>query len=467
MKRRLLIAGAVIIAAGVTGRRAAAPMAEPGLGFVAKTVCSNVFLGRVTPKQALGDLPDEPIAKLIRARVDIEGRRVVATVPLVAKRVAIYREGTGCTLLRQDGSTSELQPVVGSAVNAQAESVLWPEGEQVDTTATECVDRGRLDTVLDDAFSEPDPARRRNTRAIVVVHKGRIIAERYADGYSAENRFPGWSMAKSVTSALAGVMVGGGRLSLQDSAIRAEWRNPGDRRSGITLNHLLHMSSGLDFDESYTPTGAATRMLFNADDADNVAAASPLAHEPGTHWYYSSGTTNIIAQLMRDRFENDAAYLAFPRTALFDRIGMSSAVMEPDPSGTLVGSSFLHATARDWARFGLLYLRDGVWNGERILPQGWVQYSVTPAPAAPRGEYGAQWWLNAGAASDTTNREWRDLPRDIFYASGFQGQAVVIVPSHDLVVVRLGVTQDDRAWSLGNFLRGVLATVCTSDSISH
>jgi CubicO group peptidase (beta-lactamase class C family) len=198
-------------------------------------------------------------------------------------------------------------------------------------------------------------------------------------------------------------------------------------------------------------------MLFAAADADSVAATSPLMHEPGTVWYYSSGTTNLIAQRIRDVFvDDDIAYLTFPRHALFDRIGMHSAVIEPDPSGTFVGSSFMYATARDWARFGLLYLQDGVWNGERILPEGWVQYSVTPVPPAPLGEYGAQWWLNAGTAADTMKRRWPDLPRDIFYAAGFQGQYVVIVPSHELVVVRLGVTHDDRAWSLGGFLRTVI-----------
>lgn len=456
MKRSFLIGALVLLSAGFFGAGAAARMANPGLGFVAKTVCSNVFLGGYTPQQALGDVPDEPIAKLIRTRVDKHTKRVIATVPLVAKREAVFRDGTGCTLLHRDGSLPEMAELGRINTKAGSSDLLWPEGERVDLAVTERIDRRALEAAIDDAFAERNPELRRNTRAVVIVHEGRIVAERYAEGYSAENRFPGWSMTKSVTSALVGIMVGEGWLSLQDSAIRAEWRKPGDGRNGITLDDLLHMSSGLDFDESYTATGAATRMLFNSYDADNIAADRPLVHEPGTHWAYSSGTTNIISQQMRDHLDDDAFYLQFPRIALFDRIGMHSAVMEPDPAGTLVGSSFMHATARDWARFGLLYLRDGVWAGERILPEGWVQYSATPAPAAPRGEYGGHWWLNAGAASDSMNRPWPDLPRDIFYASGFQGQHVVVIPSHDLVVVRLGVTQDDRAWNLGDFLRAVL-----------
>lgn len=340
--------------------------------------------------------------------------------------------------------------------------MLWPDGDRVESGAAAGVDTRRLNAAIADAFAEPDSAMPRRTRAIVVVHNGRIVGERYADGYGPDNRFTGWSMTKSVTSALVGILTAHNTLDVRADMLRPEWRGADDPRGDITLHQLLTMSSGLGFDESYTPSGAATRMLFDSPDAAAVAAASPLAHEPGSTWLYSSGTTNIVSSLIRVSFDSDDEYIAFARDSLFDRIGMRSAVLEPDPSGTFVGSSFMYATARDWARFGLLYLRDGVWNGERILPDGWVAYSVTPAPAAPRGQYGAHWWLNAGSASDSTQRTWPDLPRDIFWASGFEGQYVVVVPSHDLVVVRLGVTQDDRAWSLGAFLREVMESVANA-----
>jgi CubicO group peptidase (beta-lactamase class C family) len=488
MRRRTVVlssALAIVLVAGFAGTRAAVPVARPALGFVAKVVCSGVFLGGVTPDQALSDLPDEPIAQLIRARVDTARRSVSASLPLVAKRQAVYREGLGCTLVSPAGpaalptrisspadpaalttrASSPADPTATRALPSDARAdraALWPHGETVDATAAAAVsgiDGARLSTLIEDSFSEPDPALKRRTRAIVIVHGGRIVAERYAEGFGPASRFTGWSMTKSVTNALVGILAGRNALDIDADRLRPEWRSPGDPRAAITLHDLLTMSSGLAFDESYAPTGAVPRMLFDSHDAAATAAASPLAHEPGTIWSYSSGTSNIVSARVRDAFATDDEYLAFPRHALFDRIGMTSAVIEPDPSGTFVGSSFMYATARDWARFGLLFLRDGIWDGERILPAGWVRYSVTPAPAAPEGQYGAHWWLNAGERADTARRTWPDLPRDIYYASGFDGQFVVVVPSHDLVVVRLGVTPDGRAWRLGTFLRGVLDIV--------
>ncbi|HEX6308416.1 MAG TPA: serine hydrolase [Longimicrobiales bacterium] len=464
MKKRtgllLLTATLTISVVGFAGTRAAAPMARPALGFVAKVVCSNVFVGGAAPEQALSDLPDEPIARLVRTEVDEARRRVTASVPLVAERSASYRSGFGC-VLEPAGRTLVAHGSAAAPADAARDSMMWPEGERV-ARAARGIDTTRLDAAIAEAFAEPDPALPRRTRAIVVVHGGRIVGERYADGYGAAHRFTGWSMTKSVTSALVGVLTADGRMDLDADALRPEWRGAGDPRADITLDDLLRMSSGLGFDESYTPSGGATRMLFDAADAAAVAAASPLVHAPATRWSYSSGTTNIVSSLIRAALGSDRAYHEFPRRALFDRIGMRSAVLEPDPSGTFVGSSFMYATARDWARFGLLYLQDGLWAGERVLPEGWVEYSTRPTPGAPLGQYGAHWWLNAGEAGDSTRRIWPDLPRDIYWASGFQGQYIVVVPSHDLVVVRLGVTADDRAWNLGGFLRAVIASLGTS-----
>ena len=479
MRRRTVViasALAIVLAAGFAGTRAAVPVARPALGFVAKVVCSGIFLGGASPDQAISDLPDEPIAQLIRTRVDTATRSVSASLPLVATRQAVYRDGLGCTLLSAADSATTARrastpaaPLLEPAANrrpltdgAADRVALWPEGERVDAAAAAAasgIDAARLRSLIEDSFTEPDPALPRRTRAIVVVHGGRIVAERYAEGFGPASRFTGWSMTKSVTNALVGILAGRNALDIDADRLRPEWSSPGDPRAAITLHDLLTMSSGLGFDESYAPTGAVPRMLFDSHDAAATAAASPLAHEPGTVWSYSSGTSNIISALVRDVFTTDEEYLAFPRRSLFDRIGMTTAVLEPDPAGTFVGSSFMYASARDWARFGLLFLRDGTWDGERILPAGWVRYSVTPAPAAPAGQYGAHWWLNAGDPADTTRRTWPDLPRDIYYASGFDGQFLVVVPSHDVVIVRLGVTPDGRAWRLGPFLRDVLEIV--------
>lgn len=448
--RLLLLALSFVTIAIVVGARAARPVAEPALGFVAKVVCSDVFVGGATPAQALSDLPDEPIARLVRTRVDLRTRSVQASVPLLARRTAAHDPESGCTL------ADEVREHIGIGERG-GRRLLRAEPEWRSVHDDPAIDAAVLDSVMEDAFAEPDNgSATRRTRAIVVVHDGRIIAERYAPGYSAGNRFTGWSMTKSVMNALVGILVAEGRLSLSDSALRPEWQRVDDPRRAITLDDLLRMSSGLAFDESYTPTGGATRMLFASDDAAAVAAQSELLYEPGERFAYSSATTNIISSVVRARIGSDADYRSFPRVALFERIGMHSAVMESDPSGTLVGSSFMYATARDWARFGQLFLNDGVWNGERILPEGWVEYSTTPAPSARRGEYGAHWWLNAGATADSARRMWPLLPRDTYSASGFQGQYVMIVPSYHLVVVRLGVTPDDRAWDQERFVAGVI-----------
>jgi CubicO group peptidase (beta-lactamase class C family) len=452
----LLVIGALLLAARLLG----APRLQPALGFAAKVTCSGVFTGGESVEQVRVGFPDERLRSVVRLGVNEADGIVEATVPLLARRRAVHRPGLGCTLEPVRGRIAAAgRPTGAPAGGGVADTLPWLAGTEPRTPRV-ALDAARLDAVVDSAFREPGQGPARRTRAIVIVQGGRVVAERYAGGYSAAHRFAGWSMAKSVTSALAGILAGDGVLDLDTDALRPEWQDAGDARGRITLAHLMHMSSGLEFDESYTPTGGATRMLFNSADVAAVAAASPLRHEPGTRWQYSSAATNLISSHIRERFGgDDASYLAFPAHRLFGPVGMRSAVLEPDASGTFVGSSFMYATARDWARFGLLHLQDGMWDGQRILPAGWVAWSVTPAPAAPLGRYGAQWWLNAGAAADTMRRPWPDLPRDIYWASGFQGQYVAVLPSHDLVVVRLGLSETEGAWRLGPFLRSVLDVI--------
>ncbi len=268
-------------------------------------------------------------------------------------------------------------------------------------------------------------------------------------------------MTKSVIGALVGIRVRQGALDLQAPAPVPEWRSAGDPRGAITLDQLLRMSSGLEFGEATDEyDGDLVTMLCDRGDAAAYAAAKPLEHPPDSHWHYSSGTSNIVSRILRHSFEGDqAAHFRFPREALFDRIGMRSAVIEPDASGSFVGSSFMFATARDWARFGLLFLKDGVWQGERILPEGWVEYSTTPTPKAPQGRYGAHWWLNAGEPDDPGDRPWPDLPTDTFSARGFEGQEVVVIPSRELVLVRLGQSRPESSYSSNDFGAAVLAAI--------
>ncbi len=204
----------------------------------------------------------------------------------------------------------------------------------------------------------------------------------------------------------------------------------------------------------------ATKMLYGSYDFAAYAAAKPMEAGPDEKWNYSGGTTNILARIVRQTIEQTHEYYYdFMYQELFDKIGMYSALMEPDSSGTFVGSSYAFATPRDWARFGLLYLQDGVWDGERILPEGWVQYTTTPTPKAPQGEYGAHFWLNAGATDNPADRRWPNSPPDAFAALGFQMQRVIVIPSKNLVLVRFGATTDREAWNDDAFITNVIAAL--------
>jgi CubicO group peptidase (beta-lactamase class C family) len=308
-----------------------------------------------------------------------------------------------------------------------------------------------LDRLVASTFLEPDAERRRRTRAILVAHDGRIIAEQYAPGFGKTTRFPGWSMTKSVINALIGVLVGEGRLSLDDRGLMPAWDGQ-DPRAAITLADLLRMRSGLAFSEVYEDlTSDVIEMLFNRADAAAFAASRRLDARPGTTWSYASGTTNILSAIAR-RIVGEADYPSWPHRALFEPLGMTSALVEPDASGTFVGSSFMLATARDWARFGQLYLQDGVWQGRRLLPSGWVDFSTRPTPQSPGLIYGAHWWLGLkpelGGGSAAAAR----IPRDAFFAVGHEGQVLTVIPSRRLVVVRLGLSIYIDAWNHASFL---------------
>jgi CubicO group peptidase (beta-lactamase class C family) len=291
-----------------------------------------------------------------------------------------------------------------------------------------------------------------------VVYDGRIITERYAPGFTKDTPLLGWSMTKSVTNALVGILVQQEKMNLKDSALMPGWRKKDDPRRNITLDQLLRMSSGLKFLEQYDNiTSDVNTMLFTKYSASDYAADNPLGVDPDTQWYYSSGTTNIITRIARLASQlSQSEWFRFPREELFNRIGMNSAVIEPDPSGNFVGSSYMYATARDWARFGLLYLNDGVWKGNRILPEDWVSYSTTPTPHSLPGEaYGAQFWLNFPNPDP-----WLPfLPDDAFMALGHESQAVIMIPSRNTIVVRLGLYRGDDYKSPLAFVENVLQSL--------
>jgi CubicO group peptidase (beta-lactamase class C family) len=457
--RRLVIgfAGlAVIVILGVALDRAIR-LASIGAAYKAKMLCSGVFVSGRDPQALLADLEVDDLAMLryVSASIDRASGSVTATLLGIVTRRAVYRDGLGCALAF-DRRTPDGTATRGDAREATA-TTISPSQRAEDTPAADIPDRTRLDTVLQHAFDEPNPLGLRRTRAIVIAHGGHIVAERYAAGIGPETPLIGWSMTKSVMNALAGILVKDGRLSLDGRVSVPEWGNADDPRGPITLDQLLRMSSGLQFDEDMSdPQRDVIHMLLGAGDTAAYAAGKRLTSTPGTAWQYSSGTTNILARVIRNVLADDRDYWAFPHRALFKPLGMTGAVMETDAAGTFIGSSFMFATARDWARFGMLYLQDGVWDGRRILPEGWVAYTRSPAPSDSRRHYGAHFWL---AVPDEYRGKDEGLPEDAFHAAGHEAQFVTVVPSRHAVIVRLGLTRYADAWDHVSFVRDVLAAL--------
>jgi CubicO group peptidase (beta-lactamase class C family) len=423
-----------------------------GTGYAAKLMCSGVFVAGRTPESLLAE--DLEWFWWLRPRADREQRTASSSLLGLGRSTAVYRDGLGCALAVEESESALRAQGFAPGPAPDPAATPWPDGDLGAGLALPAAQRAALEAAVAGAFGEPDPGVRRRTRAVLVLRSGRIAAERYAPGFDARTPLIGWSMTKSVMATLVGVQVLRGRLDPAAPAGIPGW--DADARSGIRLEHLLRMTSGLRFVERNGAWGDSAPMLFRSRSAAGYAARSRLAHEPGTFWSYSSGTSNLLAAVLRASLPAGADYHRFPREALFDRIGMRSAVLETDAAGDFVGSSFSYATARDWARFGLLHAQDGVWNGERLLPEGWVAFVRRPTAPSPKGAYGAHWWLNAGSPGAPADRPFPSLPTDLFFASGYEGQYVVILPSHDLVVVRLGQSAPEQAFDLEPFLRAVL-----------
>jgi len=412
-------------------------------GYGAKNLCSCAYLSGRTEQSVIdNELSAFPLS-IGTFKLHPEDSSATASVFGFAKHKAIYRKGLGCTLLNEI-SEEELRNQKFNLPKplGNQDNIAWPMGNLIRDTILQDINYKLLNKTVEDAFAEPGETKNRRTRAILVLYDGQIIAEKYADGFDQNTRQLGWSMAKSVTNSLIGILVRDGKLSLNDAAPFAEWRN--DNRANLTINNLMQMSSGLNWEENYSKPSDATNMLFKTKDAGLFASHATLTREPGKVFQYSSGTSNMLAWIVRNSV-GDSAYYTFASERLFKKTGMHSMILEPDAGGTYVGSSYAFATARDWARFGLLFLNDGMFNGERILPEGWSEYSSTPCEGADMGQYGAQFWLNAGSKTDVVKRMYPDVPADLFWADGYEGQNVFILPSKDLVVVKL-------SQSSGNYL---------------
>ena len=449
----LLLVAAVAVW-GVRGLRLAS-------AATSEVLCASHFIERLDAADAFDDeLAGEAGMALVRPALSYqvdEGRREVRTriLGLFSSR-AVMQEGWGCQLVRGQGPPP-LPP-----------APPWPEAgpllpELAGPAVVEPADAS-LRAALDDAFREPAAGRRRRTKAVVIVYQGRVLAERYAPGYSPATPLWGHSMTKSVTSALIGLLVRDGKLRLEAPA-PFPWTQPSAGREAITTDQLLRMTSGLAADEEHGLGDRALPMWFLADDMERFAEGAKLAAAPGTRWAYSNAGYQIASRLVRDAAGGTAtAALDFVRRELFGPLGMRSAVLEFDATGTPVGSRDLFATARDWARFGLLYAQDGVVGGKQLLPAGWVRYSGS---RTLQTGYGAGLWTSL---EDGEVPGWGlpwslpGAPREALVARGYHGQWLVIVPSRRLVLVRLGASPGGDPAGVGRLLAAVLAALPVGES---
>ena len=447
-----LIPGLIVItlaaqtsrAAGQQGRRETyAPSNTPGeLGIAgwAKVLCSAVFVSGRDPAEAFLNSGFFLLAEKDRGdvtyRVDREAKRVHLTLRGTVTRTAQFYGDQGCVIHQPGSDRVFFTPVPVKTTLPPGDTQPWPSGDLVaNAPLPPEVDRQKLDAAVDAAFENPEAL----TAAFLVVYKGRIIAERYMPGITKDTQLESWSMGKSLTATLFALLVKDGVYKLEDPAPVEEWhKDPGDPRGKIRIMDLMQMSSGLRFiagqDPDYTEDkGYPDHMLIytGAIDAFRHSFTRPPQFPPGTDGRYRNSDPLTIGYLIKKAVTaRGEEYLTFPQRALFDRIGIRRQVLEVDPYGNFLLTGYDYGTARNWARIGMLHLQDGMWQGRRILPEGWVKFVRSRAPAWKEPVYGGLWWLNGGGAFP--------IPRDAFYAAGGGGQNTFVIPSHDMVVVRLG-----------------------------
>lgn len=411
-------------------------------GYASKSMASTVFIAQRNSKSVTENDNNIPLIKL--AEVESKPDMATATVFGLMQRKTICRKGLGCVLINDVYDQKTPTPVPHRETSQN--DLPFPYGDNgTKDTVFDNVDYTLLEKTIDSFFSKPETQK---TRTVLVAYKNQIIAERYSNGFTAATPILGWSMTKSVLATLYGILAYQGQLDLDSPAPIISWQK--DERKQITLNHLLRMQSGLEWEEDYSKISDVTRMLFLNSDMAKVQMEKHAIASPTEVWNYSSGTTNLLSGILRKQFDTHQEYLDFPYTSLIDKIGMHSMIIEADMIGNFVGSSYAWANTRDWAKFGLLYLNKGNWNGEQLFSSAWVDYIKKPTMNSD-GTYGAHFWLNAEG-------KYPDVPRDLFSANGFQGQRVFVIPSKDLVVVRTGISIEP-SFDVNTFLKKIVATI--------
>ena len=439
--------------AALVGREALARAVGVPVHFASHQLCSATFVAGLDSTQFYNEAIRPklgPVGALLRYDIDRQRQEVRTSLAGLVHSRAVYDGPFGCRVLHPGrearfflGEAGDHQPPVSSPPPLTGPGIVAP------------VNAG-LSEALDHAFAESESGPRRFTKAVVVLHRGRVVGERYAPGVTPATPLIGWSMTKSVTNALLGILVRNGTLDMKRPAPIAEWSTPGDPRQPITPDQLLRMVSGIDCGQSLHTAGfktlfdADTHMEYDmADQSAFAANASPRA-KPGSEWRYTNCNFVLLSRIIRDMAGGDAnSARKFIARELFEPLGFEHATLEYDSAGVPLGTIHLWASARDWARFGLLYLRDGVAeNGRRILPEGWVDYSaeLTPQSGDEYG-YGAGFWTQRGNSAAARARIAADMPADSFMAIGSQGQYTIVIPFQDLVIVKIGwayTPNDDR-----------------------
>jgi CubicO group peptidase (beta-lactamase class C family) len=470
-KRRLIL---ILATTAVTGALLfsavrARDVPKVATGFVANILCTETFVSGIDTEKTFTETTDAmPGVHLLtwamEFQVDRARKDVTVTLFGLGRSHAVYRNGAGC-YLDHDGAAAEI-----AVPPADHESALLPD--IAGPAAVQPADP-QLTAALDRAFAEPEQPPFRHTRAIVIMKDGRIIGERYADGFGIDTPLLGFSVAKSVTSALVGILVRQGKLALDSPVPVAAWRDPSDPRHAITVDELLRHTAGLGLGSSLQASlGAAfepvNQMKFMEPDMASYAESIALVTAPGTAWNYHDGNYLILSRLIENAVGGSPTdYLRLAHDELFAPLGMRHVTIEFDASGTPEGSSQMLASARDWARFAQLYLNDGVGGGKRLLPEGWVKYSAAPTPGGFVG-YGAGFWTNLSDSRGADYRLAEGWPRDAFFAKGSIGQYVIIIPSKRLVIARFGRTVNFPldADGVSQLVRDVIAATAGKEKVA-
>lgn len=413
-------------------------------GFRALFTCSAHFFAGRSPEQIREtELKDTADFDLPGPQIDTQRKIVTAEGVNGNLSMAAYRDAMGCTLLPPHWDESDIPrlPFVEIAEAPDVSDQPFPAGDKVDYSLT-----NEQEAVLDRAFDSGSFGDGTITAGVVVVKDGKVIAERYGNSFGIHTGYRTWSTAKSLSATLIGIAVKDGLLDVEKPAPIPEWQYKNDPRQAITLKHLMRMSSGLHSEGNNT-----NAVYFGGQDVISGATTTSLEVDPGTRWQYANNDTLLLLRALRHVLDNDLDYLRYPYDELFHKIGMYHTRMETDHKGNFIGSSQVYTTARDLARFGLLYLNDGTWNGERLLPEGWTEFVAEAAPARPTEEgemgYGAQFWLMGTLEG---------VPDGTYTSAGNKGQYSTVIPEHNMVVVRTGVDPQGIRWDHGRFIAEIV-----------